>query len=61
MSENSKSHAVSQTACAGADGKFYAIWEMAYVMKGFKGPRWNLENTLVDPLLLVQMQQGHSL
>ena len=31
---NSKSYAVSQTEYAGAGGIFYAIWEVAYGMKG---------------------------
>ena len=34
MAANSKSHAISQTAYAGADGHLYAIWEIIYGVKG---------------------------
>ncbi len=34
MAASSKSQAISQMAYTRADGNFYAIWEMAYSMKG---------------------------
>ena len=34
MVANSKPHAVSQTAYAGADGNLYAVWEKACDVKG---------------------------
>ncbi len=35
MVANKKSHAISQTAYAGADGN-HAVWEKAYGVKGLK-------------------------